>query len=90
MTNLSILDRNIIHAMDDDDAELTFLRARDKLGSLRAEHLAYEWIFLRGVLKPIIEKVADDFEATTSENDVAEHVLSFIRERHYRIYAPGY
>lgn len=41
MANLSILERNIIHGLDCEYAELVFLRAIDRVGTLVAENIAY-------------------------------------------------
>lgn len=79
MSNISILDRNIIAGLADDDAETMFLRLRDDHGSLGAERLAYAWQRIRLFVTPII--------AERLPEDKALSLVKFIRERFYNLQA---
>lgn len=82
MSNLSILDRNIIHGLASEDAENMYLRARDKVGPYAAEQIAYEWLWVASMVRSLLEDCAK-----VHEMDADESLFQFIATRyfHYRL-----
>ena len=77
--NLSILDRNIIHAFGAldhaDEAERVYLAKRDSLPPLASEAAAYQWAGACRVIAPAVR-------TAERRHDGQDHgVLDFIRVR---------
>lgn len=86
--NHTILERNIMHALDDEEACAMFLRLVDRCGTLLAERAAYEWRDLGGFTRKLLDLTsrAHQDHGLSGRTD---GVFEFIRERQYRRYAPG-
>lgn len=91
--NLSILDRNILHALRAapdavcEDMEAMFLRLRDREPSLRAENLTYRYASVSGVLAETLPIAADLYRkqgvgVAVGEDQIAD-LRGFFRERYY-------
>ena len=81
MSNLTVLDRNIIAGLADDEAEAMFFRLRDGHGSLGAERLAYDWQRVRRLVARIVSERLPE--------DKAGSLLGFIRERFFNLVKHG-
>lgn len=79
MSNLSILDRNIIAGLDSEEAEAAYLRARDRAVPLVAEMFAYEARDLVVVIKPALAASARTYGLA----DVPTGLLDFMLNRHF-------
>lgn len=102
MSNLSIFEQNIMHAIEgaaNGDADRTeqaqkiFLRWKDR-DILKAERAACEWAeslqpFLDFILPVAAELHTDNPHAVFSPAETAHDVSAFIKERHVRRYFPG-
>lgn len=84
MKNMSILDRNIIAALNDGEAEAMYFRLKDRITWLEAEVAAYQWRDLVARLRPMLNAA----ERLYGVRDVG--VVDYIRERFYRRYAPDF
>ena len=98
MSNYSVLEQNILHAIEGacdgnrdaiEDSQAIFLRWKDRDSRL-AEFAAYEWTnalrpFLSWVLPIAVSRYKDSPHAAKTVYEV----LQFIRERHVRRYFPG-
>ena len=83
MSNLSILERNIIHAIDDDLAESAFLKAREFCGPLAAEAYALEYKAISNFLVPAL-LCAGGPHPTADLVDLEQ----FIMKRHWHHHFP--
>jgi hypothetical protein len=81
MSNLSILERNTLHGLSDDAADL-YLRGCAR-GEQRALYMATEWGAISERIAPMI-KAGVNAHGMTDDHGVA----LFIRERHFRRYFP--
>lgn len=80
MSNLSILQRNIIHALDDDAAETAFLRACDRVPVQAAERFAFEVRRVSRFLDRVLVAAARDHGAYP---EVQADLKRFILERQW-------
>ena len=85
MSNLSILERNIVLGFgayaDAHGAERTFLSSIDRHGLLTAERMANEWGGTSDALVPMLAAASRPF------GDADHGVLEFIRVRHLNMRA---
>ena len=78
MSNLTVLERNIIHGLDSEDAETMFLRLRESMSVLAAEEHAYGWRDAALQLRPMVS-------AAEALHDGVDHgVFAYIAERFYQ------
>lgn len=86
MQNYTILQRNILSSLENEEAKSSFLAAQEQPGndthSYNAEKFAREVDRLCSVLKPLIGQASKPFEAN---NDVQSDVLAFILKRHWHL-----
>jgi hypothetical protein len=78
MSNLSILQRNIVHGLDCEDAETVFFRACAVMPALKAEKIAYEY---RNVSRFL--DFALPIASANCGVEVPHDLRSFIRERYW-------
>lgn len=79
MSNLSILERNIIQGLgrydDPEDVEHVFLKARDRLGTFEAETKANDWGRVSDAIRPMLN-------AASKSHGVGDvGVMEFVRAR---------
>lgn len=82
MSNLSVLQRNICHALDCPISEKHFLRACDKVSVLEAERFAFECrqlVRALGVMLPMAAKVSH----VCVDGEVPSGLLQFFLDRHW-------
>lgn len=88
MTNLSILQRNIIDSLSNEEAQIAFLKAEELAANDRfsyfAERIARETEQLCDFLKPSISKASEPF---SRDADVQSELLDFILKRHWHLRA---
>ena len=78
MSNLSILDRNILLGLEEESQDF-YLKLRDKFGPLRAEQMTWEWEKVRNILDVALP-IAVEMHGTTDA--VKDDLLKFIKTRH--------
>lgn len=83
-SNLSILQRNIIDALDCEVASQAFLRACDRTGVLEAERFAIEVRQLVQFLDPALAKAATIHELEA----VPDGLLQYMLDRHWHSWFP--
>ena len=79
MSNLSLLQRNIVAALDCEIAAKAFLRACDRTTVLAAENFALEVRTLVRFLEPALQHAAGGY----GRHEVPEGLLKFILDRHW-------
>lgn len=84
MSNLPIMDRNIIHGLASEVATASFLRARDRVGSAAAEAFAYEVRHLVDFLDAPLMSASAAHELES----VPDGLLKFILDRHWNLRFP--
>jgi hypothetical protein len=80
MNNLSVLQRNIIHALDNPIAEKQFLRACDKADVLAAERFGFEVKVLVDILDVMLPMAA---KVSAVCDEVPNGLLQFFLDRHW-------
>lgn len=79
MSNLSVLQRNIIHALDCEVSEMFFLKALEKVDTLTAERHAYVHHMLVNRLSPMLDMAA----RVQGLDAVPQGLMAYILDRHW-------
>lgn len=79
--NLSVLQRNIIHALDCEISATAFLRACDRVSARRAEEFATEVKALVAFVNPALAKAS----SIAGFETVPDGLLKFIMDRHWNL-----
>ena len=87
MSNLSILDRNIVHAFgaldNAEEVERFYLDCRDKVGPLKAEAMAHEWGELHRFCSPLLRGHIKRLPHGIEGSGDAKDVLGFMEKRYF-------
>lgn len=82
MSNLSILQRNIIHALDSEVASTAFLDACSSATPLAAEKYALEVKLIEESLRPILDISSSLYGLPETPRGLLDYILT--RHRHLR------
>ena len=79
MSNLSVFQRNVIHALDCEISASAFLRACERVNALAAEEFALEVRFLLRVISPALARAS----SLHGLEQVPDGLVKFILDRHW-------
>lgn len=91
MSNYTILEENTLLCFEHEDTKAFYLRGSQS-NEIKAFYMAYKWQDYLRELKPILLFAANlhknNSHIVKTSEAVANEVLDFIKERHFRSYFP--